>query len=220
MWSLIVLFLWFLVTFAFLPMRLSSRRSMSLIVTFSKMTQYARLELRILEPFPTLVYGPMKEFSITVSFPITQGPLMVLAAIFASASILTRPSVVLLVTVPLMSRSMYSSSIFALAERISSFLPVSSHHELRISALTLKPMFTISWRASVISSSPRQEGFIRSIARCTLLEKMYVPIMAKLPMGVFGFSTRLIMLPFWSTWAMPKREGSSTSFRIINASRC
>ena len=58
-----------------------------------------------------------------------------------------------------MSRSMYSSRILALAESMSSFLPVSSHHELRISALTLKPMLTISWMASVISSSPRQDGF-------------------------------------------------------------
>lgn len=126
---------------------------------------------------------------------------------------------VLLIMVPLISRSMYSSSMVVLAERMSSFLPVSSHHELRISAFTLKPMFTISWMASVISSSPRHEGFMRSIAAWILLEKMYVPIMAKLPTGVLGFSTNLFMLPLWSIWAMPKCDGSSTSFRMISASR-
>ena len=68
-----------------------------------------------------------------------QGPLIVLFIIFASESILTLPSIVLLIMLPRMSRSMYSSSIFAFADRMSSFLPVSSHHELRISAFTLKP---------------------------------------------------------------------------------
>ena len=44
-------------------------------------------------------------------------------------------------------------------------------------------------------------------------------MIARLPMGVFGFSTSLVMLPFWSSWAIPKVEGSSTSFSIISASR-
>lgn len=55
MCSLIVLFFWFLAILPFLPMRLSSRRSMSFIVTFSRMTQRARLELMIFVPLPMLV---------------------------------------------------------------------------------------------------------------------------------------------------------------------
>ena len=113
----------------------------------------------------------MNEFSMFAFLPIMHGPLMVLFVILASLSMFTRPSMVLFSLVPLTSRFMYSSRIFALAERMSSFLPVSSHHELRISALTLKPMLTISWMASVISSSPLQDGFMCSMALWTLLEK-------------------------------------------------
>ncbi len=59
-----------------------------------------------------------------------------------------------------------------------------------------------------------------SIAWWTLFEKMYVPMMARLPAGVFGFSMSLVMFPFLSSWAMPKQVGSSTSLRIIRASSC
>ncbi len=86
----------------------------------------------------------MNEFSMQVFFPIMLGPLIVLLVMVASGSIFTLPSMVLLVMVPFVSRLMNSSRILALAERMSSFLPVSSHHVLRISALTLKPMLTIS----------------------------------------------------------------------------
>ena len=46
-----MLLLWFLMTLAFLPMRLSSRRSTSFTVTFSRITLYSMWLLVIWELF-------------------------------------------------------------------------------------------------------------------------------------------------------------------------
>lgn len=98
----------------------------------------------ISELSPMLENGPMNECSTLTFFPIMHGPLMVLSVIFASAPVLTLPSIMLFIMIPFMSRLIYSSRMRALADKMSSFLPVSSHHEFKISALTLKPMFIIS----------------------------------------------------------------------------
>ena len=59
--------------------------------------------------------------------------------------------------------SLASSTIW-LAARISSFLPVSSHHPSSYDASTFLLVSISCWMASVISNSPLADGAIWSIA--------------------------------------------------------
>jgi hypothetical protein len=72
--------------------------------------------------------------------------------------------------------------------------------------------------ASVISSSPRCDGRIRSIAAWTAGLKIYSPTSVRSLGGCYGFSTSAATLPSPFSVATPNCRGSGTFFKTISAS--
>ena len=90
--------------------------------------------------------------------PMIAGPTMREPATVAPASTTTRPMISQSsLTVP-SSRGSMPSSTSRLTSSMSATLPVSFQYPVIVVELTVRPLSSSHWIASVISSSPRQDG--------------------------------------------------------------
>ncbi len=181
-------------------------------------TEWSTRERMMATPSPTLVKGPTCESTTRAPRPMMTGPRTTERSTTAPSSTVTRPSRRLSSsTRPRTSCLSHESSTVALASSRSSFLPVSSHHEATRSKCTSPPSSMSLLMASVISSSPRAEGRMRSMASKMAGRNRYTPTRARLLFGSAGFSTKRTTRPCSSTSATPNAEGLGTSLSMTEA---
>ena len=115
-----------------------------------------------------------------------------------------RPSTVPSTTGRIVSRTS------SLQRSSGSFLPVSIHQPSSTRCSTTPPRSISHCTASVISSSPRADGWMARTASWIRGPNRYTPTNARSEGGCSGFSTRAVIAPPGPSSATPKAEGSST----------
>ena len=146
------------------------------------------------------------------------GPTIREALTLAPASTTTRPiSSLAASTSPTTAGSMLSSTA-RLTSSMSATLPVSFQYPEMIVEVTLRPLRTSHWIASVISSSPRHDGASPATASCTAGVNRYTPTSARSLFGCCGFSSRPTSWPAPSSSATPNCRGSATEVSMMWAS--
>ena len=131
----------------------------------------------------------MRESVITASSPMMTGPRMTERSMRApSLDPHAADDLALGVDRALdLRHSSQSSSTVWLARRRSSFLPVSSHHEVSRENCTLPPSSMSLLMASVISSSPRADGLICAMASKIEGRNMIDADEREVALRLFGF---------------------------------